>query len=338
MALPEYEFNEDTLQHLKEHHIDLLLLKELKASETFRQWFVQQIKGSDFIVGKFEKVEHSVDSFNGESDLELTVSDSQGQQWIFLIENKITAALQPRQAKRYSERGEHYKTEQKCADFTTAITAPRRYLGNSKSKKGFDATISYEAIREWLASSGAHEGDLTYHNLTLAMLDAAIENQGNNAVTAFWHAYWEMAQKYIPTLGMSEPGRKPADATFICFQPTHWPKEVQICHKLHHGYVDLQFNACGDSERFERLKNLFASKIQPGMYFVKIYKSGAIRLDVPVIDALKSFDEQEKEIRIGMLIAQHLYNWFENQLPLWKVESEKVLAGWKKTGIREKEA
>ncbi len=315
--------NPDKTQHLKEHDIDLLLLKELDTSAGFRQWFVEQINGAEFRIGDFKKVAHSVSIFKGESDLELTVTDSANQYWMFLIENKINAALQRKQAKRYRERGDYYQNqkEPKCDKAVTVITAPRRYFGLGNSKKGFDATITYEAIREWLASnvpSNIAGEELTAYNYNVDLLTSAIENLGNKDVTEFWEKYWEMAQQYIPTLQMTEPGHKPADANFIEFKPAHWPKEVLICHKLGYGCVDLQFRGYGEDEHTTRLRTLFEKKIHRGMAFVKTHKSGVIRLTVPEIDATKSFDEQVKEVRLGMLTAQHLYNWFESQLPNWK--------------------
>ena len=69
--------------------------------------------------------QRSVTTSIGQSDLDLAVSLFDGSVHYLLIENKVSAGMQPRQAERYRERGEVYVAEGECAGFTTVHTVTR---------------------------------------------------------------------------------------------------------------------------------------------------------------------------------------------------------------------
>src|SRR5215813_8404456 len=113
-----------TVAGVSERDIDLLLLEEFMASEGFCRWFIEQIEVIDHEMDHVEDVRRSVTQSTGESDLEITCVDREGQRWRLLIENKISASFQPQQAQRYRQRGATYLERGECAAFYTILVAP----------------------------------------------------------------------------------------------------------------------------------------------------------------------------------------------------------------------
>ena len=100
---------------------------------------------------KFMRCQHSVSNSLGQSDLEVSFSDTEDQVWRVLIENKIYAGYQPEQAERYASRGELYKRQHLCSNFITVLTAPAKYIGSARN--GFDSSITLENIRIWFENA-----------------------------------------------------------------------------------------------------------------------------------------------------------------------------------------
>ncbi len=132
-----------------ERDIDLLILEEFIASFEFLQWFVSKVANHPAKAEALLDAQRSVTQSNGESDIEIYFKDSAGNQVCLLIENKVNAALQPQQAERYRERGQTYRDHEACTDFYTILMAPKSYFGADVALKGFDASITYEDIRDW---------------------------------------------------------------------------------------------------------------------------------------------------------------------------------------------
>lgn len=172
------------LRGVSERDVDLLVVEELAASAEFRLWFASRVGVS--ADDTLQDIARSVTSSTGESDLELVFGGPGGCTKV-LIEDKIDAILQPRQSERYSERGDGYVHAGSCDRVLTVLVAPDAY---SKGLEGFDARISYEAIREWFASRKVDEPRARYK---LQLLEHAIERGAggwklipNGAITDFW--------------------------------------------------------------------------------------------------------------------------------------------------------
>src|SRR5207247_7110372 len=159
---------------------------------------------------------------------EVFIEDGSGRFTCLLIENKIYASFEPRQAERYRLRGAAYVQNGRCQGFTTILVAPRAYFGaDPEDRKGFDASLFYEAIRDWFSAS-ALGGRVTYKT---HLLDAAVRKakfgyqpEEDARVIDFWRSYWEIAVRMAPELEMPEPLAKPARAGFIYFRPPTLPK------------------------------------------------------------------------------------------------------------------
>ena len=166
----------------------------------------------------------SVTQSTGESDLEVALESGGGDPVRLLIENKVNAGFQPQQAERYRTRGSTYLERGDCSSFRTVLVAPDRFFGSATDLKGFDAQVTYEAIRDWFANIHAMGTRKVYKE---ALLTAAIQKgtlgyqpEEDAPVTKFWHMYWHLAQVYAIELEMMEPLSKPARAGFIYFHPT----------------------------------------------------------------------------------------------------------------------
>ena len=133
-----------------ERDIDLLLLEEFVASENFRAWFLSQL-GINEIVSLVDAA-RSVTTASGESDLEFTVKGLEGNIRV-LVENKVDAAFQPRQAERYAERADDYLQNMDFAQVITVLVAPEVYFSDDDDDGGFNYQINYEQVLEWFSKA-----------------------------------------------------------------------------------------------------------------------------------------------------------------------------------------
>jgi hypothetical protein len=305
-----------------ERDITLLLLEELSVSTDFQRWFVQQLLPPPCPFFAPVRACCSVMESNGESDLEVGFASRQGEIW-FLIENKIDAPFQPRQAARYRERGRSYVDQGQCTAFHTVLIAPERYFSNPQALKSFDKKLTYESLRNWFLTQDTLGPRRSYK---VALLEAAIKKAfsgypltPDKAVSEFWKGYWEMARQEAPELRMDEPGARGKRSGFINFYPEGLPTRVQLIHKIllgtvAHGNVDLQFEGMGT--RFHEFTQAFAEHLDPGMKLERAEKSGAIRLVVPALDLNADFVSQAENARAGLYAAKQLAGWLRGHQPL----------------------
>ena len=268
-----------------------------------------------------------------------------------LIENKLDAVFQPQQAERYRKRGDAYLQNGECDRWVTVLLAPKAYLGwaehgealwgmsaaaprasgkgasrrkarpgasvpcasrrDAPPLHGFDAAVTYEAMREWfrqapgLGARRAHK---------LALLEGAIRKaeEGyrpvpDEPVTAFWQRYWEIAQARALELNMARPEKKPAAAGFVHFHPVGLPKGVKLVHKLRHGKVDLQFK--GGAARVPELQSAIEPLLKRDMALARAGKAVAVRIAVPAVDAARGMDAQQPAVAAGLAAARRLRAW-----------------------------
>lgn len=236
-----------------------------------------------------------------------------GQTQRLLIENKVNAQLQPRQAERYQARGQTYITRAECGAFLTVLVAPRAYLGPLGSPRGFDSCVSYEQVRQWFIDQ-PELGARAHYKISL--LSAAI-NKGSavyhgkedDAVTAFWRDYWSYVSEHAPQWLMPRPGPKPAGSTFIQVHPSDLPSGVNLLHKLSTGHADLQFSGYG--ERLVELHDAFSAKMDTNMVIAPAGNSGVIRIRIPMVNVGIAFSEQLAEIVEGIDALRQLHRWWK---------------------------
>ncbi len=254
----------------------------------------------------------SVVTSTGESDLEVTYCREETRTRL-LVENKIDAVFQRRQAERYTERAQAYLSRRECEKVVTVVIAPRSY---ANSVTGFDRTITYEAVREWFANAATGDSRSLYK---LNLLDAAIA-RGNTGwkmvpdpvATGFWQGYWKQACAEAPALHMPRPGQKPATSSFIVFVGHGFPKGIALLHKVPYGNVDLQFS--GKAEYIDEFAAMYESTLEEGMAIVQAYKSVAVRIAVEPIVMESELTTNEEQIRIALRAALQLLSWYKRHV------------------------
>lgn len=301
-----------TLTGACERDIDLLLMEEFASSPSFGAWFLARVGLKDR--SNLLEVARSVTTSNGESDLELTLESLDGIQKV-LIENKVDAQFQPKQAERYRERAEVYMSTGACKSALTVLVAPEAYVTNSEDFRGFDRHVSLEAIEGWFRES-PDVNIRREHKCTL--LARTIERSGSGwtlipdaPCTAFWLAYWELADRLAPELEMPRPKVKPADSTFVYFRPPGLGKQVAIVHKLTYGNVDLQFAGMGANTA--ALKTQYSNALEPGMIIDRATKSGVVRIRVPPLNVALPLSESLPAAEQGIRAALQLLRWHRRQ-------------------------
>ena len=294
-----------------ERDVDLLLLEEFQSESGFSQWFVEQTLGEPAGIGDVIAARRSATDSTGESDLEVDFQDGQGGTARMLVENKVGAGLQPRQADRYCERGDAYVARGDCRAYHTVIVAPEAYFGESGSVKGFDYRITYEEILGWFERSETLGARRRYKCI---LLQSAIDKgtlgyqpEEDTATSAFWRDYWLLATAQAPGLEMPEPGPKPAGAGFIDFRPPVLPAGIRVVHKLNRGCVDLEIRDMG--QRVNEVRAALASHLTPDMQIVRTSKSAAVRINVPILSGNTPADEQRDRVLAGIEAAARLLTW-----------------------------
>lgn len=298
------------IRGVSERDVDLLIVEELAASADFRTWFAA-LAGLPPDVA-LEDIARSVISSTGESDLELLFRGPNGTTKV-LVENKIDALLQPRQQERYAERGQVYIHAGSCERVLTMLVAPDAYAEGSE---GFDARLSYEAIREWFEKRSPIDARARYK---LQLLDAAIKRGGtgwtlvpNESATSFWRRYWQLASAIAPRLQMPPPGPKPANSHFIRFRPVILGARVELVHKVAYGNVDLQF--AGMAMQAGHFAAQHSHTLEPGMQIARARKSLVVRVSVPPAVVEAPFESSEPAVRDALNAATRLLTWYERHL------------------------
>lgn len=284
---------------IEERDIDLLLLEELHVNPDFAAWLAQKAQ----IEGLFERAWHSVSSSGlGESDL-LVRYRNDLDRTILMIENKIAAAEQPDQAKRYRKRAKRLLEAGDADRTVTAMFAPAAYLA-SRSAAGYDLHLSYEDISAWFRSEPSARARWRADLLDKA---AAATRRGYEMVevpemTARHRELFELLRDW-PELKMNDPGPKGARSTWIVLNPASRPRGVSINLKLDLNRIDLGFKTI----TLDELKEFFAAEPLPeGAYLAMRGASASVSFDVPAPDLAHSLAEQtetEALLRTSALCA-----------------------------------
>jgi len=267
-----------------ERDVDLVLVRSFYEENAVTKLFLQE---GDHIM----EVQHSAMELHGESDLQVIV-ERNGQRHAILIEDKVDAQAQPDQYQRYCERGARGVAESRWAGYTVYIAAPQKYLESDHEARKYPNKVSYEDIRDLLSED----------KVSLAIIETALKkSEGllpsvvDEAVTAFWDAYYDYHQEHMPHLLLHvNRGKKGPNATWPDFRTVL--SDAKILHKSEKGVVDLQFR--GIAEKIGSLQKLVAPFIDADMRIERAGNSAVVRLKVPVMDFSKEFNSYNKEIKI----------------------------------------
>ena len=261
---------------------------------------------------EFVEAQRSVTDSTGESDLEITFQSKDKKFYKLLIENKVNASFQKDQKERYTLRGNNYIKLNKIIAFATILIAPQSF--HNDNNKGFDFRINYEDILKYFKDN---ENLGNRKNYKILLLQSAIEKgtrgyqmDADKSVSDFWKDYWKLSLDIAKEFNMEQPDHKPSSASFIYFRHNNiLPSNIDLVHKLTHGYFDLQFQKMGD--KLDEMEIKYSQLLTKDMNIVKANKSASIRIEIPRLSLADSVESQKKKVIQGMNKGKELLKWFK---------------------------
>ena len=148
---------------IQERDIDLLLMEEWCVNADFAKFFLGKILSAKFDISDRTAWHSITDDAYGESDVVLTFHSGE-QRIAVLVEDKIDAAPQPDQAKRYQLRADKMKSSGEFDQIYICIVAPEHYLKNDTEE--YPNRISYETLADFLGDGtprGEYKANMLRH-------------------------------------------------------------------------------------------------------------------------------------------------------------------------------
>jgi hypothetical protein len=328
---------EESLEPIvKERHIDFLLQEEFSVNPAFLRDFVKVAAQSFaettarnnepklFIEAacqpgaqiKLVSVKHSVSDVYGEADLVVLYKlDGTNEHVAILIEDKIGAPFQDRQASRYKDRGDFGEKAGKWNHYWTCLVAPECYI---KRRHGFDASVELEQIKRWFVSNDPGRARFKTEIIDRAIKKASIIGVKvvDPIVTAFRASHYEAFTGFFKDDPHAPEMRPPqntwdGDVWFRINCSDLLPKGAYIHHKAPWGFVDLTFPNT-DAQRMKKNPNI-ESTLETGMTIEQTVKSAAIRLHVSKIEDFRCFDDQRASVEEAFLAVRRLLNFYTRE-------------------------
>lgn len=264
------------VESVRERDIDLLLVEEFVSSSAFVNFFTQQLRlpSCDRVIS----VERSIHDFGlGETDVLLCYM-TQDQEVRVLIEDKLDAALQTHQSRRYNTRAQHYRSKYGCKAYCVLV-APQQYIDQQTE---FQRCLSYESVADYFRECNL--GDRGHFKQMILKIAIEKLRRGYAAVNclqnqSFWRRYHDYITTALPDTYMKPVDVVPAGSDWINL----WVGGVGIVHKLQKGHIDIPF----DSEVKQQLLQLSVVVDE-----VEFASGRFLRVYTSPLDRMRPFDEQ----------------------------------------------
>jgi hypothetical protein len=292
-----------------ERDVDLVLVEEFAVNDEFREFFSSRAYGMP-ILAKSLGAWHSVsDPALGESDVVHLFQSEEGKNVALLVENKIDAPPQAKQAERYRKRGEKGITEGLWEEFRTCLVAPEQYLAAAAEADLYDCIISYEELMSFFVSRRRRDPRFLYK---AQVIREAIQKRRTGyqpiispEMTKFVEEYVALATKEVPSLHVLPAKPRPAGSTWVTFKPHDYARYASLSHQLTGGYVKLFLtDAAKDIDQWQAR---FSPFLEEGMLLDLAGKSVGLSLPVPKLDPLgRSVADQISEVRAGLAAAKRI--------------------------------
>ncbi len=284
------------IDSIEERELDLLLLAGIHSSVRLRCFLAERIaslQDADF-VGAWR----GVCADGGESDLLMLIRTTDGRRIALMMEDKINALFQPRQAERYRDRGEAGIKDGLWDSYRTCLCAPEAYGAPYASSPDWDAVIFLEDIEAALADAEA--------GVELLVRDAARRACGkydnprtppHPEATAFWKRYASLCASEFPDLRMSElAATQSHNDPWVRFARSLLPPDILLEHKAWLGRVDLTFKGLKPDVLRARIGPL----LPPGVDIFPAGGSAAVRFTTPVVNSKEPFEPQIANVRAAL--------------------------------------
>jgi hypothetical protein len=300
------------LPRLYERDIDVLLQEELALNTPVVQLFAEALglPGTPDVTG----CRLSVHDGSGETDVHATIALG-ASRGVLLIENKIDAAFQPRQAERYRDRAAALAAQDSLDMAYCALVAPRPYVrGEGDDLAHFDAIVTGEDVADAIEREGTARA-----RHRAALLRRAVEQARSSytlvpaaEVTSLWHRIHRIASTEFPALGMKRPKDKGSNSHWVIFK-ADLPAWITIDWKITKATVDLSF--------WKGAMHLPRTTIDLAPLRARTSAGASLKLlgetqaiSVPVSAPPSPFsDIDEAGIREGLRTALALYDFYREQ-------------------------
>ena len=265
-----------TLTHATERDVDLLLVEELKCSPAFVAWFVGRVaEGTENMPAwQDSHVSHSKRRLHNRREIDITLHLRSDVPTTLLIENKLDTDPQHRQAESYREEALAIVAQREAGAVFTVLVAPDAYIRSTSTFAAkFDATVSYEAVSDFLAARARREDGEIARRLhhRHALMDQAITKARRGYQAVPLAPIEAFNAKYVALLRESgvdlEPGPsmikegRPGESKTMIFAPAALPKwaclpQTRLVHQLREGNANINFYGWGGL--FTRLASIMA--------------------------------------------------------------------------------
>lgn len=316
---------------VRERDLDNFLVEELRASDSFREWFLSHLPSffvspSGCEVRLHKSPQRAQDA--RQTDVRIGWFNGAALRACVLIESKVTADFQPGQAESYGQEVAALRTELGANCACAVLIAPQAKMTSLRGASLFQAQITVEEMIEALVQrriGGVGDPEL---DSRLAVRIELLEALAGKRPTAEWqpvtveskrdfaNAYAEVAKLVVPNLSVrpSSDGAKAITRFFDGVNASpNFPCSVNLKHEFGDGhgtkYANLQFGGqAGKYEQLRALPALFAD----GIYPIASGKSLFVRVDTPSLRPVaEEFETQRDKIITGLKAVGRLAEWFE---------------------------
>ncbi|QDL92864.1 hypothetical protein FDP22_14375 [Paroceanicella profunda] len=224
--------------NVQERDIDLLLLEQIHVSPPFLASLTSKL---GLAGAEFDTAAHSVSTELGETDVLLVVHTRSGLHAV-MIEDKIGAPMQGRQAERYHQRGAALCAAGRVTGYTTVLCAPRFYLSGVGRGEPWQHKIPLEEMCDWLGHGPAADWRRAILGAACAKLTRARSAERRDGLVpgpellALKRSYHAYVSQHHPNLLLSTQVRGERD--YFISAPG-LPKGIRFKHGLYSGWVSL---------------------------------------------------------------------------------------------------
>jgi hypothetical protein len=294
----------------RESEVDSIVVEEIFCSKDFQNWLLSKVslKENSKLIGAWKNVNPA--NF-GECDIVVEFIDND-KKIVILIEDKIDAPEQPRQAERYHETGKYLIEKGQIHQYITCLLSPKDYFKEGTPMEKYNKKISYEELLEWFKQQDDSKRMrvkqmILQNGITRAKTGYMqnIDEKTNN----FYEYYERIGRQNNPELGFQYKKPFTKDQSWVDIKPGIFSQNIKIIHKGDRGYVDLQIS----NINIDEFRKFMKSKLRKDMVIHNTGKSLSVRILVsklPKISSMEKFEMHSEQIAEALNAASQLMEWY----------------------------
>lgn len=303
------------MRRIFETEIDAVITRNLKHNERFRRGVTVSTLGQEIDEVPNIKAQAAHVGSTGTIDLDIRLRGNRR----LLLENKINAkysvTVDGDQPSRYRKTAEAYRGY--GVDCRTLLVAPNTYLRARGEACGFDLTLSYELMGDWLIGD-----DLAVVQAAIQQAETPYIGEMVEANTKFFRHYGELVQSDYPDLVLKRSpnadGARPATSRSIYFDV---PRTLKVHQGVPRPSMSIQCweqaqpspsvkIMIGKWASLGRTLTVPADLAAIGGYLRPAAQSLGITVDTPLMEVDRPFWEQIDAVRYGLEAAVRLREWW----------------------------